>query len=70
MRILDLLIAVHFRRFNVPCEVQGPIMFPFDPHVICREGDVGDILIGMEAVFFIFLLWSSRDLGHEDLNIS
>ena len=44
-------------------------MFPLDLHVVWREGDVGDILRGVEAVFFIFLLWLSWDLGHEDLSI-
>jgi len=44
-------------------------MFPLDLHVVWPEGDAGGILIGVEIVFFIFLLWSSQDLGHEDLSI-
>ena len=44
-------------------------MFSFDLHVIWREGDAGGILRGAEIVFLIFLLWLSRDLGHEDLSI-
>jgi len=45
-------------------------MFPLDLHVIWREGDAGGILRGVEAVFFVFLLWSSWDLRYKDLSIS
>jgi len=44
-------------------------MFHLDLHVVWREGDAGGMLRGMEAVFFVFLLWSNWDLGHEELNI-
>ena len=45
-------------------------MFPLNLHNICREGDAGSIMGGMEAILYIFLPWSSRYLGHEDLGIS
>ena len=44
-------------------------MFSLDLHVIWLEGVVRGILRGVEAVFFIFLLWLGWDLGHEDLSI-
>ena len=44
-------------------------MFPLDLHVVWREGNEGRILRGVEAVFLIFLLWSSQDLGYKDLSI-
>ena len=64
------LNAAHFRRSNIPREVQEPIMFPFNLHVVWSEGYARDMLRGMEAVFFIFLLWFSQNPGHEDLSIS
>jgi len=64
------LNVAHFRRSNIPCEVQGSIMFPIYLYVVWREGDAGGMLRGMEAAFFVFLLWSSWDLGHEDLSSS
>ena len=45
-------------------------MLPFDLHIIRREGDAGNILGGMEAILYIFLLWFDWHLGHEHLNIS
>ena len=45
-------------------------MFPLDLHVVWRECDAGGMLRGVEAVFFVFLLRSSRNLGYEDLSIS
>jgi len=45
-------------------------MFPLDLHVVCREGDAGGMLRGVEAVFFVFPLWSSWNPSHEDLSIS
>ena len=44
-------------------------MFLFDLHVIQSESYAGGMLKGVEAVFFIFLLWFSQNLGHEDLSI-
>ena len=41
-------------------------MLPFNLHILCREGDAGDISGGVEAILYIFLLWY---LGHEDLSI-
>jgi len=70
MRILDLPECGLLRRFNIPCEVQGLIMFSLNLHIICREGDAGNILGGMEAVFYILLLCSGWNLGHEELSIS
>ena len=35
------LNAAHFRRSNIPCEVQGPIMFTTNLHVIWSEGYTG-----------------------------
>ena len=64
------LNAAYFRRSNISCEVQGPIMFPLNLHVVWREGDAGGMLRSVEAVFFIFLLRLSRNPGHKDLSIS
>ena len=43
-------------------------MFSPNLHVIWSEGYAGDMLRGVETVFFI-LLWLSQDLGYESLNI-
>jgi len=45
-------------------------MFFLNLHIICHEGDAGSIVGGMEVILYIFLLWSSRYLGHENLSIS
>ena len=45
-------------------------MFRLNLHIIYREGDAGIILGDIEALFYIFLPWSTRYLGHEDLSIS
>ena len=42
----------------------------FNLHVVWSEGYTGGMLRGVEAVFFIFLLWGSYNSGHEDLSIS
>ena len=44
-------------------------MFSLNLHVVWREGNAGGMLRGVETVFFIILLWSDRDLGHENLSI-
>ena len=41
-------------------------MLPFNLHIIHREGDAGNILGGVEAILYIFLLWH---LSHEDFGI-
>jgi len=63
------LNVAHLRWSNIPCEVQGSIMLSFNLHVIWSEGYAGDMLRGIEAVYFIFLLRFSQILGHEGLNI-
>jgi len=45
-------------------------MFPLDLHVIRSESYAGGMLRDMKAVFFMFLLWFSQNLSHEDLSIS
>ena len=40
-------------------------MFSLHLHIIRHEGDAGSILGGMETILYIFLMWSSRYLGHE-----
>jgi len=44
-------------------------MLRLDLHAVWSKGYVGDILKGMEAIFFIFFLWFSQNLGHEGLSI-
>jgi len=45
-------------------------MFPLNLYVVWREGDTGGMLRGVEAVFFIFLLWFGWYLGQKDLSIN
>ena len=40
-------------------------MFRLNLHIIYREGDAGIILGGMEALFYIFLPWSTWYLGQK-----
>ena len=44
-------------------------MLPLDLHIIWSESYVGNMLRGVEAIFFIFLLWFSQNLSHEGLSI-
>ena len=44
-------------------EVQGPIMLPLNLHVVWSEGYAVDMLRGVEAIFFNFLVWFSQNLG-------
>ena len=45
------------------------LSFSLDMYVVGSEGYAGDMLRGMKAIFFIYLLWFSRNPGHEGLSI-
>jgi len=55
---------------NIPCIVQGYIIFLFDMHIIGRECYAREMLGGLETMSFIHLFVFSPNLGNESLLIS
>jgi len=64
------LNVAHFRWSDIPCVIQGSIMFPFNLHIIGYECYEGGMLGDLKTVSFILLFRSSWNLGYESLWVS